>query len=219
MKIQIFSTPRTGTTTLYNALITTINYSAGFFEPMNYNNSFGIIDHDNFLKIKSEDKFQQHLLNVKNCNVTVVEKNTITRSINFLNESKIIEDMDVQFDFYTSYLQNFDKIILLYRRDVRATCKSLSHAIETNQWQVPYEAVPSADYIKYIPTINENNKLIIRLSQHFHIPITYYEDLYSGDSKHIDTLLEYNEIQIDDKNQFYKMLDPQYKLTKSPPGR
>jgi hypothetical protein len=84
-------------------------------------------------------------------------------------------------EFYTEYMKKFDKIILLLRKNKKETMESLVNARATNKWhhkgmfdgiEIPYE-------VKY--WYNFTTNIINTLSDNLNIPITYYEDLYSGD--------------------------------------
>lgn len=209
MKIQILGNPRTGTTTLYYALLNTINHSAGIYEPLN--------PHTNY-KIINDKKLQEHLSIINNCNMNVIEKNTIVNEPkNCTTEHKRVQEVERQFNFYKSYLQNFDKVILLYRKNIISTCRSLANAQVYGTWHTSYTSDPTLNFEKHIPVIELNNKVLLKLSKHLNIPLTYYEDLYSGDLDYLNNFLTYYDIKVNNLKEFYSVMDPQHKLSNPTP--
>jgi hypothetical protein len=138
MKIQIFGLPRSGTTSLYEALRDNINYAFGIFEPINPLSSYKIITHE---------KAQKHLSIINECKVN----------------RNPYKDIDIEYD-------------------------------------------------DYIPNIILQNQFLEKLSNHFELPIFYYEDLYSNDAKYINPLLKFINIKIDRPDQFLHKIDNKHRL-------
>lgn len=191
MKIQIFGLPRSGTTSLYEALRDNINYAFGIFEPINPLSSYKVITHE---------KAQKHLSIINECKVNIIEKNVITEFNDVLN-----------FNFYTNYLKNFDKIIFLSRKNIKDHAKSVKIATVTDTWFDPYKDI-DIEYDDYIPNIILQNQFLEKLSNHFKLPIFYYEDLYSNDAKYINPLLKFINIKIDRPDQFLHKIDNKHRL-------
>jgi hypothetical protein len=84
-------------------------------------------------------------------------------------------------DFYTNYVTKFDIVILLFRKNKIEAEISLANAKLTRIWHDSY-----INHIFKIPKsikvqIDNSQSIIKTLSNSLNLPITYYEDLYSGD--------------------------------------
>jgi hypothetical protein len=218
MKIQILGNARTGTTSVYYSLLYSHHYSTGFYEPLNPDEEFGIINHKDPFSNPNKIKLQKHLSTINSLSAIneskflTIEKNTLYVPLDFTNQTDIARIIDNQFDFYKSYFQNFDKLIFLYRKDVVATCKSLATAFEYKTWHTPYAEIPSIPYEQYLKYIIIGNELMQKLSDYFNIPLIYHEDLFYGDSQHRDNLLKYANLNPDVSSKFYNALSPSHKL-------
>lgn len=115
------------------------------------------------------------------------------------------------FDFYADLVTYFDNVIILTRRDRVAMAESRAHAIARNQWQVKYSIDDPSKLYLDMDTVNERCDLIIKVAKSLSIPITWYEDLYSGDLDTIAKTIKPWGIDIDPK-ELMPYIDPKYKL-------
>lgn len=201
MKIQILGSPRSGTTSLYKALRETLNYTMGIFEPLNPYLNYKVINNI---------KIQNHISIVNNCKANIVEKNVISNDKSNLTK----DEFDEILNFYINYFQHFDKIILLYRKNLNDQAKSYATAIKYGTWHIPYNNI-EINYQKQLSIIKTNNEIITNLSNYFKIPLTYYEDLYSNNSTYLNNLLKYYNIEINNQIDFYSIMNPKNRLLKT----
>lgn len=84
-------------------------------------------------------------------------------------------------EFYTEYVKNFDITILLLRKNKKETTESLTTSMDTNIWHELYRYI-DIEITEYVVNLyNTTFKIINTLSDTTNLPITYYENLYSGD--------------------------------------
>lgn len=93
---------------------------------------------------------------------------------------------DNPIDAYVELIKEFDKVILLSRRDLKECSESwayLQHNRHANfnslkhyVWKTP------PDLEKYEANINFWHSQLVKLSDMLHIPITYYEDIFDKNS-------------------------------------
>jgi hypothetical protein len=96
----------------------------------------------------------------------------------------IIFDRDIE--FYVELTKEFDKIILLSRRDLDACSESYAYLIhhkgdEFNSRQ-QYEWKPTPNLDEKKEEMYFWNGVLIELGKRLEIPITYYEDIYDLNS-------------------------------------
>jgi hypothetical protein len=197
MKVQIFGPPRSGTTSLYEALRDNINYTMGLFEPLNP----GM-----YYEINEKNKIN-HLNIINNCKINIIEKNVITENPLHISNTQYQKILT----FYKLYFNSFDKLIFLVRKNIEESAKSLAIAKTSQNWFQPYKDI-NIDYTSLLPLIKSFNQMMEDLSQHYDIPLIYYEDLYSGDLNYIDSFLKYYNIKPHNLHGFYTKLDPKNRL-------
>ena len=156
MKILILASPRSGSTILNRALSKILKLFP-YGEPFNYG-----LQRQNF-------KYPFEL-----------RKKSVVKSLVF----QVPEGYDnSKGDFYDFYKDNFDRVILLTRKDIQKTYESYSY----NTYHYPngnwpfkywYEEVPFS-YKLYNSVVRNHNK-ILDYGLKWNVPVTYYEDLYSG---------------------------------------
>lgn len=87
--------------------------------------------------------------------------------------------------FYKNYSKNFDKIILLLRKDVKAQIESFSFMMAQKgtgfKGNKRYVYVPQSNWPEAEASILLQNMLVRQLAGELLIPISYYEDMFSGD--------------------------------------
>lgn len=192
MKIQIIGPPRSGTTCLYFSLLGSIKYTMGIFEPLNPGWNYDLT---------SFSKLEHHVKVINNHQTVLIEKN-------------IVGANNFGLDFYKTYLKNFDRIILLGRKDIEDQAKSYKYSSTTDNWHLPY-SLPKDNYKDMIPILQSQNKLISQLSNYLEVPIVYYEDLYSNNKTYLNNFLKYYKINLDSPQNFYNKMNNKYRLRQS----
>jgi len=198
MKIQIFGPPRSGTTSLYEALRDNINYTMGLFEPLNPGMCY---------KINKKKKKINHLNIINNCKINIIEKNVITENPLHISDTQYQKILTS----YKLYFNSFDKLIFLVRKNVEESAKSLAIAKAFQNWHQPYKDV-NIDYTSLLPLIKSFNQIMEDLSEHYNIPLIYYENLYSGNLNYINSFLKYYNIKLHNPQGFYTKLNPKNRL-------
>lgn len=107
----------------------------------------------------------------------------------------------------------FHKVILLTRKNLLDASISYKRALENNRWHEYYHISNKDKYVDELiyNSFYLNNKKIEYLSKEWHIPITYYEDLFSGKESIVRKTLE---IALNDEKIYqsiYKNLHPSKK--------
>lgn len=115
------------------------------------------------------------------------------------------------FDFYADLVTYFDNVIILTRRDRVAMAESRAHAITQGQWQEKYSITDPSKLDLEMDIVNERCDLIIKIAKSLSIPITWYEDLYSGDLDTVAKTIKPWGIDIDPK-ELMPHFDPKNKL-------
>ena len=159
MKILIIAIPRSGSSTLTNSLAKILQYDK-YHEPFNY-------DHPKLAQRNLPEKFP---------------KNVVVKTL----FHQLPLNANNPFDFYKKEISEYDKVIILARQDIKAAYESFNHNLITNEvgnWHLPYiykEINFNIDlYKNYLKWTSD----IIEFSRILNIEITWYEDLYLGDSK------------------------------------
>lgn len=184
MKILIIGTPRSGTTSLIRAIGKSLNLTR-IGEPFNYGHPF--IE-------TSESIFD-------------IEDNTIVKTL-YDHTPKLEEDNP--FNFLIKFSKEFDLVILLSRKDKTKILESIAHQYKHNKngdWHQPYiydDTLNTDEYVEHIDFVVSGIK---KLSTELNIPITWYEDLYSGDLNKIEKFLRDNKLPIETE-EFFKFVDP-----------
>ena len=159
MRILIISTPRSGSTTLTESLCRLLLCDS-YHEPFNN-------DHP-ALASKS---YPTHL-----------PSSMVLKTMFF----QLPNDEKDPFNFYSNKLGDYDKVIILSRKDVHASYESFNHNIKNNQngnWHKEYIYKEKDFNIELFNQFLKWTSDIIEFSFINNIPITWYEDLYSYDLK------------------------------------
>jgi hypothetical protein len=204
MKIIILGPPRSGSSCLYKSLYGSINYTMGLFEPISPYTEYKAFPYENFNKINN------HLEIIRTHPTNIVEKNVIILP-NLDTNTVFNLDTNTVFNFYKNYLTNFDKIILLYRNNIKEHAESYKTSIITNNWENPYRFT-EIDYTDVLPILKSKNKVILQLADFFNIPLTYYEDLYSNNKEYLNNFLNFYNIKLDNYEHFIHNMNTKNRL-------
>lgn len=125
-------------------------------------------------------------------------------------------------NFYKTFVSNYDKVILLSRKGRKDIALSAAHQYARSRshrsWQEPYIALPENTLDLNMDHANRACNSIERLSKSINVPITWYEDLYSGDHTKIsDNIAKWNiDISVDD---LYRFVDPRHRFRREIKGK
>ena len=192
MKILIIATPRSGSTKLLYTLANILKYNISL-EP--FNNEYANTTLDDF----------QNQLN----------DNMVVKSL-FLHYPS---DTNNRFDFYKDFIKNFDRVIVLTRQDIMKCYESWNHCMincKDNRWHNKYIYKETEFNEEYYNTIKEYISQIISFANINKLNITYYEDLYSGnsnitkpivDSWNLDISYDSIKDEINPKNKYRIYID------------
>lgn len=168
MKILIIATPRSGSSTLTSVLTKKLKCNS-WFEPYNFT-------HPTLKKRVPFNKPEGRIV-VKTMINQVPYKNYST-SANYI-------------DFYKQEIKNYDRVIILTRKDILSAYESYNFKVKKDphgNWHSSYiyrdVDFDSELYSQYITWTSK----IIELSFQQNIPITWYEDLYSGNKETLSIL-------------------------------
>jgi len=120
-------------------------------------------------------------------------------------------------EFYKKWSDSFDHIILLTRKNIQETYESYSYCKyyhSDGHWPFKYwYKEPPFDEVLY-KFVQTNHNKILRIGEDLNIPITYYEDLYSGEKdKIVDTINKWNlKINWED---LFKSVNPKLRYRQS----
>jgi len=113
----------------------------------------------------------------------VVVKTIVGQIPNFYTNNINLELLNKWEDWIIEFSKEFDKVILLSRRDLNAASESFSVASFYNKsWSKPYkyEKLPNLEQSKKI--IDQLSVFLNKTSENLQIPITYYEDIFDENS-------------------------------------
>lgn len=195
MKVLIIGTPRSGTSTLNRAIGTSANLKR-YGEPWNRNL------HSNILPFPYE-----------------FESKCVVKTL--VNQIPYGYDNFPIHDFYSELLKLFDKVILLGRKSREDLLISFTYQMQSDiadptrvstDWHTKYQPdIPALDLETYRSDINYICDLLLDVSKYFNLPITWYEDLYSGNLDFTEKFIDSLELSLD-KKTFYKWMNPKRKL-------
>ena len=154
MKILIIAIGRSGSTALTTLFGRILDYTT-YYEPFNFKSAASKI-------------FPNTL-----------PSNCVVKTISDQKPKDVVDILD----FYTKYVNEYDRVILLSRKDKQLVYESILHRVTyffNRDWHTPYiyqELPENKEIREYVK--NQSN-LIESLSDILNIPITWYEDIYSG---------------------------------------
>jgi len=207
MNIFIIAAPRTGSTKFLEAISKAYNLKPNH-EPFNYDVN---PDSERLYRFKyAPDKIKNN--EVYKCLTWFNHWPTQFKSELVVEEEKNIQKneylsknfLQEQTNFFLKYAKNFDRIILLLRKNIGDQIKSKIIADYTwNNTLTPKISVFHKKYkdidVKYDQVCVTNTNLLLHsievvtnISNRLNIPILYYEDLYTTKEKFIETCNNFN---------------------------
>ena len=206
MKILILGNPRSGSTSLFQGLHKSLEGYKSFCEPLNPKE-------EKFGDLKSEYSLEYNKLIVKILPWDLIIKSFSSQDFIFnLFEKNYISLNELFPSIINSlieYSKNFQKIILLDRKDKIEQSQSLKYASITQNYHNFYKFNnEDLDFLTQTNLLNNHSKVLNILSNTLNIPITYYEDLFQGNKNSINNFLTQNNIQVDNFENFYSYLNP-----------
>ena len=115
--------------------------------------------------------------------------------------------------FWYRFAKNFDKVIILDRRDIDARISSALHAQYFQKWRATYTHTPSimpdTETWKQLRMKEEQSSDMLKLIAHnLGIEMTYYEDIYTG------KVQDYFGLGVDNQKMFDNYINPKYRYKK-----
>lgn len=203
MKILILANLRSGSTTLFNALYKSMKGYKGFCEPWNPSETkFGdskstySLEYPNLIvKILPWDLYFNYSFKIIDDSF---QSNII--SVNYV-KSCIINSLN-------DYVINFDKVILLNRKNKLEQAQSNSFAARNNLFHNNYEYDDFQDLSRSFNLIKNHDDILDYLSNSWKIPLIYYEDLFLGNTNNIDNFVKNYDLPVKDFKILYEYLNP-----------
>ena len=192
MKILIIAIARSGSTTLATMFGRILNYTT-YHEPFNFTHP------------KTASKVFPNTL----------PTNCVVKTISDQKPKDVIDSLD----FYTKYVNEYDKVVLLSRKDKQLVYESILYRVTyffKGNWHTPYvyQELPENKQIRdYVET---QSNLIESLSDILDIPITWYEDLYSGNQQIVEREIKNWNIDSINYENTLEYLNPKNKYRKTP---
>jgi len=227
MNIFILASPRTGSTKLLEAISKAYNLKPNH-EPFNYdvNPDFERLYRFKYApeKVKDNEVFKclswfNHWPKQFKNKLIIEEEENIQK-----NEYLSHNYLQTQTNFFLNYVKNFDRIILLLRKNVADQIKSKLiadytwHHTLTPKIDVFHKTYKDID-IKYNQCCVTNTNLLLHsieviknISKHLNLPILYYEDLYTSKETFIKTC---NNFELSLLNSVYdQFINPELRYRK-----
>lgn len=124
-----------------------------------------------------------------------------------LNYTKSSVEFNVELSTY------FDKVILLTRKDINEMALSYAMAYERSLWHSEYVVRKTDNLDLNIPMHTKFRNMLYEIAKKLDLPITWYEELYSGDKvKFTNEVSKWNlDINID---SFFNYFNPKNRYRK-----
>lgn len=175
MKILIIGAPRCGTTTLTKSLSEILNLES-IIEPWNgmYNT------------------------NMENLYTHTFGNDIVLKTI----AEHVPQDVNDFDGFIKKFIKEFDKVIILSRRDREACLESFAYqwvydGRDPYFWHEHYVFDNRLEIDPFRDDVNHYLNKIEEISNYLDIPITWYEDLYSGDEKIVESIIKSWDLNIE----------------------
>ena len=195
MKILIISSARSGSTSLFKAFQNTLPNHIGFCEPFN--------------NASDPPPTNPYHLNYKNLIVKFLSNQVPINCYGFFNKGAVYKE-SINF-FIKNIIPNFEKVVLLTRLDDYKSIESFNFSAKHQKWHDPYKPqtkILPEDIPVLLDHLMHSKSIIYGLSNILNIPITYYEDLFTGNKDNIYKFLTKNQIEVSNFEKFYSYLDP-----------
>ena len=190
MKILIIAISRSGSTALARMFGHILGYTT-YYEPFNFS----------------------HPSAASQIFPNTLPTNCVVKTISDQKPKDVVDILD----FYTKYVNEYDKVVLLSRKDKQLVYESILHRVTyffNGNWHTPYvyqELPENKEVREYVK--NQSN-LIESLSDILNIPITWYEDLYSGNQQIVEREIKNWNIDSINYENTDEYLNPKYKYRK-----
>ena len=190
MKILIIAISRSGSTALARMFGHILGYTT-YYEPFNFS----------------------HPSAASQIFPNTLPSNCVVKSISDQKPKDVIDILD----FYTKYVNEYDKVILLSRKDKQLVYESILHRVTyffNGNWHTPYVYEELPENKKVRDYVENQSNLIESLADILDIPITWYEDLYSGNQQIVEREIKNWNIDSINYENTDKYLNPKYKYRK-----
>ena len=199
MKILIISPPRAGSTSLLDSISDLCNYES-IFEP-----------YINEMSQRTTDR-KPYPFNVPDNSVVKMISYQVPK--NYGKPSNFL-------DFIVSVYRDYDKVILLNRRNEKEHFESYVNLIIKNKNPIKnstrpwyYEDITDKLHLFDLNEIIPYRNVIDELSNKLSIPITYYEDLYGNDRLKSLEIIKKWKLDIDN-GELNERLNPKFRYRQS----
>lgn len=118
-------------------------------------------------------------------------------------------------DFYIDLTKKYSNVILLTRRDRVALAESYARQMQfgNEDWHTEYIVEDTSKLLLDMEFVNKYCDMLLELSNITNIPITWYEDLYSGNKHTVRSVVEKWGLDLD-INSFIKYVNPKNRYRK-----
>ena len=161
MKILIIALARSGSTSLMKNIAKENNLNP-MFEPFNYN-------HEN--------------KNIYNSNDNNIVLKTLVGQYPNSEPFSNLETLKKWEDWIVDFSKDFDKVIILSRKNLNNAAESFSVASINNNWFDKYEYTELPNLLEAKKHIYYTVRFLKNVSIRLNIPFTYYEDIFDENSK------------------------------------
>jgi hypothetical protein len=192
LKILIIAIGRSGSTVLTTLFGRILDYTA-YYEPFN------------FIHPSTASKVFPNTL----------PSNCVVKTISDQKPKDVIDILD----FYTKYVNEYDRVILLSRKDKQLVYESILHRVTyffNGNWHTPYVYQELPENKKVRNWVKTQSDLVESLSNVLNIPITWYEDLYSGNQQIVEREIKNWNIDSINYENTLEYLNPKNKYRKTP---
>ena len=121
-------------------------------------------------------------------------------------------------DFYLDCKKHFDHIIILGRENRIALAESKAYAKLNNTWYSTYSIEKSNSLNLDMDSVNKECSELVKIASLLKLPVTWYEELYSGDMDLINHAVSKWSLDIE-TNVISRFLNPKDKLRKMLGGK
>ena len=213
MKILILGLARSGTTSLLKGLYSSIDNSLSLFEIFNPTSinylEKNYLNHLNFLHTNTKPLIEKNLISDLSGHIWTTE---IFNTLNFNQLSKLTPLFNFVANFHINYSKSFDRVILMSRKNLKESAESWVNCKYYNNFFDTYKFNPNLDIKNKLIELKFYQKVLEDISLKLNTPITYYEDLFTGNKQDLQNFLNKNNIQVNNFEVLYEHLDPKNKL-------
>jgi len=186
MKILIIATPRSGSTSLIRGLGKILSLE------------------------RIPEPFNRHSQRCKTYPYPIRE-NSVLKSI----VDQVPKEYNGAEYFFKHFSKEFDNVIILGRRSFWDQYNSFISAVDSDIWHRRYIKVEHPFEKEHYESLTRLRQLLDECSEKLNIPITWYEDLYSGDKELIKKITDPWNLEFD-FDKLYSWINPAKKYGQSP---